>query len=151
MVGGYPVPGSKALYIPLVDDVGDYVAAMIRCGGCHRRLYDLRLGREFSAFDYADPPVFVTRMFVERVCPTCGAKCTRALTITDGQAVGEDGAWTCSRCAENGRGGFLARIVAPKGRIIVHCPKCKSDNRLNTPVMFRELRRLTLGHDGDPF
>ncbi len=150
LVGGYPVPGSSALYVPLTDDYDDYTGAIIRCGKCYRRLFDVRVGREYigDAFDHS--PVHATRVFAERKCPNCGVKCERSLTVTDGEAVGDDGAWSCPRCAEHGRGGYLARIVAPKGRIIVDCPKCKADTRLNTPVIYRELKRLTELEHGGP-
>jgi predicted metal-binding protein len=148
----YSLPGSTSRYTPLLDDNEEYTRAIVRCGGCHGRLFDLRVADIFAEWEpFAGVPMSALRIIAERKCPHCGMKCEREMTVTDGEPVGDDGQWACPRCTEQGRGGHLARIVSPKGRIILRCPRCKADNRLNTPAVYRELKQLTEDYNDNPF
>lgn len=117
----YPIPNSRAVAEIRRTGDGSLVAA-VRCAAGGHRLFDVYEREVFSHIDqFSDVPIHETRYLVVRQCPRCKTRDARYVTAQRGIPVGVDGPWKCDHC-----GAHLARIEAPRGRLIVPCPKCRS-------------------------
>jgi phage FluMu protein Com len=93
---------------------------VVRCAGCGKRLFNFKSRREFTLSGAS----WLSGYYIERLCPKCKRLNTIGVTATKGYPVGDSKRWVCE-C-----GGFLGKIDAPRGRIILSC-RCNHEIRVS--------------------
>lgn len=114
MKGGVAIPRSSATVKAITDASGD--RAKILCGACEKFLVEMK--RE------ADGAIQI-----ERKCwrAHCNALSRGRVTARPGDplANGLSGQWGCGRC-----GGHLGAVDEVRGRVILRCPRCRTESRV---------------------
>lgn len=160
----YPVPRSDVV-VEVAYPKGRALVAIVRHARCGHRLCDVLEHERLVGFaGLGDVPVYERQFLVERACPRCKTQNTRAVTARRGVPVGDSGAWQCEHC-----GGHLAQVDAPRGRLVLPCPKCRAGQKarvtaaeafatvMRGAVLLKEARRRiaqqqpTLPADDDDF
>jgi phage FluMu protein Com len=140
VVDYHPIPRSTAVLQVAREQGSGAACAIVRCKDCSHRLFDV-FEREIQVGWYAEIDVaeYETQLFVARKCPRCKSANTRHVTAKPGHPVGEFGPWRCHHCSS-----FLARIDAPRGRLILMCNKtgCKHEVRVTAAEVFHALKHL---------
>lgn len=109
---GVPIGNSNArAEVRGYSSSGEAASAIVRCGDCQARLFDLVSYRGYELY-----------WQVEKPCRRCNLMNERVVTTSRGYPKGETGRWICA--GEN-CGGFLAEVDANRGRLTIKC-KCGS-------------------------
>lgn len=104
---------------------GEVASAIVRCGECQARLFDLVSYREYEV-----------SWQVEKPCRRCNLMNDRVITVSRGYPKGDNGRWICAgeRC-----GGFLAEVDAIRGRLTVKC-RCGTTVRVTAEAVIDAVR-----------
>ena len=147
-VNYYSIPGSTAVIERRVTVGSGKPCALVRCGDCFRRLFDVFESEVYLGVDpHYDVPMHADRYFIVRRCRKCKTRNTKLVTTEPGIPVGESGPWDCTHCEWH-----LALIEVPHGRPILQCPRtrCKQEARVTAADVFTVLKRLEQAKPAEP-